>query len=131
MIPAHASPPDPLDGRSAAPARLGGRLHGPSDGGCRCSGRHGERHATRLPDACAGGALFRLFHLLSLFHHEAQPAPAGTDKNCASCQLCVPLAATLGSRVDIVSFASHGAPTMGGADFISAPLALAFKPPIS
>lgn len=56
--------------------------------------------------------------------------PAGMGC-CASCELCTPLAELADISVSIVTFAAHAKPLLAGVEFISAPVAPSFKPPIS
>ncbi len=57
-------------------------------------------------------------------------APAGIDQ-CTACQLCVPFAATPDPRIMVLTHVDHAKPLTGRIDFVSAPRAQAFKPPIS
>lgn len=57
-------------------------------------------------------------------------APAGIDQ-CTACQLCVAFAAAPDPRIAVLTDAGHAKPLMGRIDFVSAPRAQAFKPPIS
>ncbi len=61
---------------------------------------------------------------------DGAPTPTGMQ-NCSSCELCIPLAETAESRLDLFTFAAHAQPLMGRVDFISASPAPTVKPPIS
>lgn len=68
--------------------------------------------------------------------HEGASSGDGTHSrggmgNCSSCELCIPLAQLAVAPLDMVSFAAHAEPRMGGVDFMSVAPAPAFKPPIS
>lgn len=54
----------------------------------------------------------------------------GAASNCASCDLCVPLAELGTTRLELVTAASHVKPPMAGARFVSASPAPQLKPPI-
>lgn len=60
----------------------------------------------------------------------ASQVPSGME-NCASCDLCIPIAELASARLDIVGFAAQALPLTGGANFVSASPAPTLKPPIS
>src|SRR6185503_9246273 len=60
-------------------------------------------------------------HALADTASDATSVSSGGMESCSSCELCIPLADLAAASCDIVGFAGHEQPLMGGIEFLSAP----------
>ncbi|RZI86746.1 MAG: hypothetical protein EOP38_00145 [Rubrivivax sp.] len=85
-----------------------------------------SKAAAAMPPGCP-------MHAQTGQSHTAQDADGqdhGEMKNCASCDLCIPMAELAQARFDGTTFAKHVQPQTSGPDLVSASLTPTVKPPI-